>query len=692
MSISSAEQLRIELNQSLTEISSPREKVFVLASHFNSILGLKSQNLIDAYIPEHIELFINNLKKYDCFGIAPEYTSNLLQTIDELIAINLQGDISDQLKHQKLLIIQKLELLNKSLEGIESSGSKTGVITFPILEKESNRKYFGNGFLESISVHLKRTKEEQKFILVPSGEELEERLHRQLEDSWQIAVNKSQCYLRKKIENYEVIIEFDKKFGFIEGNSLGTALTISFLKEILSFYNSKISITPASSISFTGGMDEQGKVTNFSEVIIKQKTESIFYSDIELFIVPKNDEELANARLNELKEEFPKRDLRIIGIEDINDLLNRRNIVEIKKQLVIVRSGKFVKKNMVAFSLILIIAIMIYFAGWWDLDTNPSIVKNENEWVLVQNKNGKLLWKKKMGFDVRDLSFAHMPSITHKIVDINSDGLNEVILAREIRNDNELISPNGRITCFSSEGDIIWENYFNDEIKSKDMIHSKDYFSFIIDTVKINKTKILMCFADNVLYPGVVYFIDIKNGNRVGTTLWNYGHLHSGKIGDFNKDDRKELVMFGINNAFKRAIVFSIDIDKIEGQLPTDEKKGFIDIKPAKFNNYVLLPKTDYTESLTGNYNSTMWGYFLRNQDSTRIINFLMEGKASDPKGIMIELNGNLEVTKIDPSLEFEIARDSLVSKGIISKPYTNSEEYKKVLWDQIEYRNRDAK
>ncbi|MCJ7552964.1 MAG: hypothetical protein MUO34_03680, partial [Ignavibacteriaceae bacterium] len=131
---------------------------------------------------------------------------------------------------------------------------------------------------------------------------------------------------------------------------------------------------------------------------------------------------------------------------------------------------------------------------------------------------------------------------------------------------------------------------------------------------------------------------------------------------------------------------FSIDIDKINGKLPSSGTREFVGLKPAEVNEYVLLPNTDYTLILSGNYNTTMWGYIWISEDGTRINNFLLEGTRPDQKVILIELDGKLNVTQIDPSLEFEIARDSLVSKGKLSLPYTHTEEYQKILYNQIEY------
>ncbi|GAB4300248.1 MAG: hypothetical protein Kow0098_27480 [Ignavibacteriaceae bacterium] len=678
------EALRSDLIASTLNSISIYNRIYLYKNYFNRILSQPNLKIEEAFIREFLEDYLLTIKKFEVQGIDPEISSEIITQLKTVTCLPFSSNELQELKIELVRLTKELETLNLILDGNNLSNGFNGKNFFPLIDSEAPTGFYG--IIEFVTVRINKGLDQNRFIIIPSEKEIEKRIENQISNSWKVALSLLKNYVRKPYKSHEVIIHFDKRLGFYKGNSLGTSLTLSFLEQLLKFYNPVYVINIKEQCAFTGGVDENGKILPTGKENIKLKVNTVFYSEINSFVIPNTEESFANQELANLKSRYPNRRIKLISAEDIDDVINRRDLIDIRKQKLSVRTVKSIKKNWIPLSLALIIIGLIYYANLWDWDTNPSLLKNEKDWLYVQNKNGKLLWKKKMGFDIMDKNFVNMPYITQKIVDIDNDGINEVILAREARNNNELNMPNGRITCYSHNGDVIWENHFNDEVRTKEMIHSKDYFAMLIDTVTINKTKSLLCFAHNVLYPGAVYFIDIKNGNRIGSTLWNYGHLHSGRVGDFNRDHENELVMFGLNNAFKRTVVFSIDIDKIDGQLPTDEQKGFIDIKPAEFNKYVLLPNTDYNQFLTGNYNSVLWGYFLLNQDSTRIINFLMEGKASDLKGIMIELNGDLELTKIDLSLEFQIARDSLVSKGILSLPYTHTEEYRKVLWDQIEY------
>ena len=104
----------------------------------------------------------------------------------------------------------------------------------------------------------------------------------------------------------------------------------------------------------------------------------------------------AEEKLKELKLLFPNRDLRIIGLSDLNDLLDRRQIVDVRKQKLIVRSGKFVKKNWISAVATVLLAILFGYLFVMDFDDNPeTYCFSDGNKLFVKNKNGKIsLWTK----------------------------------------------------------------------------------------------------------------------------------------------------------------------------------------------------------------------------------------------------------------------------------------------------------
>ena len=684
--IAEVEEKTAEVKRKLTSDNSCKRQMILLYEYYQFLLNLNNKQISEAYIPVFARDYADHLKYFDPFCIKPSITKSLIEQVEVIKDFIPDLGLTESLINTNEKLKKELIKLNKILSGEFPKDALVNKLCFPLLEENNDKTHkVSAGILETVTIKISKAKSENKFLVIPSEIKIEAQLKKQIETSWQQAVFIVKRYVKKTAQHHYVIIHFDKRAGFYRGNSLGVSLTIAFIEELLSYYNSPTIVKIGEGIALTGGIDKNGNLIEISEEVIKKKVEHIFFSPVQTFIVPEPDKNYSEDKLEELKKNYPERKLNIIGIKTLDDLLDSRKLVDIRKQKIIVRSSKFAKKNWAAMILLVALTSLIYLGRFYDFDSNPAILVNKGTWLHMQNKNGKELWKKKMGYDISKENFSSIKNITQIIVDIDGDSINEVILARENRVEDQPLKPMGRVTCFSNTGEVIWENYFRDRIESIEMIHSNEYVSMIIDTVTINETKALVCFANNVLYPAAVYFLEIKTGKRIGSTLWNTGHLHSGKIGDFNGDSKRELVMFGLNNAYKRVIVFSIDIDKIGGKLPSTGLREFVGLKNANVNEYVLIPNTDYNLKLTGKYNNTMLGKFWINEEEKQLNNFLAEGKGPDYKGIFIEFDGNLNVTKIDPSLEFEIARDSLVSAGELSHPFTHTEEYQQILYNQIE-------
>ena len=79
-------------------------------------------------------------------------------------------------------------------------------------------------------------------------------------------------------------------------------------------------------------------------------------------------------KLKELQAEYPKRNLKIIGLTDLHDLFDRRQVVDIRKQKLIVRSGKFVKNNWISAVATVLLAMVFAYLYVMDFDDNPAFL------------------------------------------------------------------------------------------------------------------------------------------------------------------------------------------------------------------------------------------------------------------------------------------------------------------------------
>ncbi len=568
--------------------------------------------------------------------------------------------------------------------------SKERKAYFPVLIEQDQNDDLVLGLIESISLNIRSSKTETNFIIVPSGKEIEKRIEEQIKNSWEAAKKFVKKFLRKINPHHEVVISFDKRIGEYVGSSLGIALTISFIEELLLFYNAPTVVNINEGIAFTGSNDGQGNIFPTSKEVIEKKVEIIFYSEINTFVLPEKDREYALNKLNELQKEFPKRKLEIISVVSLTDLLNRRNLVDIKKQKLIIRTYKFSKKNWVSLSLVFLLLFVIVISGLIDFDTNPAILENEGFMLHVKNKNEKVLWSKKISYDYSDESHKAAINISQKIVDINDDGINEVILTSEDLRHTKNESDFNRVVCFNSKGELIWHYNFRDSILTKEGVPERRYQNFLIDTLTEKGMKVLYLFSThNIIYPSAVYKLNLLNGERLKGTLWSQGHISSALINDFNKDGKKELVAAGINNGLERCFIFSINLNELNGQTPTTDKYYYANKKTAHFNKYVLLPKSDYNDYYKCRFNFLLRGTLIFHSDINKFIFTIYEGDPSYTNTIgsyRIDFDSNLENCGIIIGDDIHVKRDSLVVKRLLNPPYTNTKEFTDILSNQVRY------
>jgi len=113
--------------------------------------------------------------------------------------------------------------------------------------------------------------------------------------------------------------------------------------------------------------------------------------------------------------------------------------------------------------------------------------------------------------------------------------------------------------------------------------------------------------------------LDLQTGERIGNAFWHQGALYDAFIGDYNEDGQSELVSVGINNGLERNVIFSLDLSELNGQAPAPKNYRIYGVETANFNNYLLLPATDFTQILGANTGETPLGglvYSNRTKDS----------------------------------------------------------------------------
>lgn len=679
------EALRYSLLENLYKSDSAILKISYHLEYIHHILQFKNPNIEESFLVEILDDYLRTIKKYEVWGNEPKITKKIVEQLKILCELGAASNYREELNYNVQRIEKQQTELTLVLNGDEIKSHYDRKAYFPLVSNELPEGFYG--ILDSVTVKISKASHVNKFIIVPSEKEIEQKISDQCTISWKLALKLSRKYIKKPFQYHEVVISFDKRFGFYEGNSLGAALTLAFLEEILRFYNPTYIIDINEKCVFTGGVTETGEIINTGQEIIKRKLAAVFFSEQNVFVVPKDDEDDANFVLKELIKEYPKRRFNIVGVENIEDILNRRDLVDITKQKVIVRTGKFIKRNWVSAAAIILLALLFGYLFVMDWDDNPATLTADGSILYIKNKNGKNLWTKLVNVSKAEIQSNYYYSKAAKVVDINNDKLNEIIICRERDPGTNLIKNSAMVICYNSGGEEVWNYIFQDTVLSDREILNTEYTINLLDTVTFQGQKSLLLYASNdPSFSSAIFRLDLKTGKRLPGTFWASGHIMDGMVKDIDHDGKKEIVGVGYENGYEDIVFFAYELDTLIKVRPTTEQYLIRNYPVSKMKSYIRFPKTDfdnYYETRTPGYNINS---FSKDINNLKYIFSTTLPRTSDEAAVGYEINYDLKNINVVIGSTFRIQRDTLVAHGKLNQPYTDTETYKEILRNNILY------
>ena len=688
MDIKELETKREELITLLSGGFSPRLKLFSITEFIEKLFGFDDKNIIESFLIEFFDEYLTLLKIFETTGLEPSKVDRIISAIGNLITLNLFKDYNNELLSVKELLIKDNNEIRNSLAGVPVKFEEH--FYFPVTEYDID-KTEPRGYLEYIDVKISKNNKIKKdaFFIIPSTEKIEQRLNEQVKISWDVSIQ----FLKNrslKIEGYhDVVISFNKKYGEYVGNSLGLVLTLSFIEELLRFYQVRDVIKIKAGIAVTGSMDKNGAAPALPDEIIYLKVKTVFFSSARFLIIPKGCENAAAKKLEILHKEYPERKLKIIEVESVFDLIDRRNLVDLNKINLGLYWGKKLNKRKYTFAFILLLFLLSGYLFLKDYDNNPYSLDVSNHHVAVKNKYGNILWQTAINTGYDGPLTKYDKDRIARIIDINKDGKNEVIITSEpyniLRDKKEL----GRIACFNFKHRLIWQYVFRDSIATRTEKFTPYYSLKILAINNDVPDPVLLAVGQHEnFYPSPIIKLLLRNGKKTGKIFWHPGGGSRGFIRDIDGDGKDELVATSISNGLERCVLYSIEYNKLQGTAPTTPDYRFLHQPIADFDHYIVLPKSDVNKYFEERYNSPGTPPIIT-YDSLIYFNLVEE---SFPGGnnisIGYEFNRHFNLNEIIIGDKFRVIRDSLVAQGKIRGPYTETSEYKKYLRDQIKYWN----
>lgn len=571
---------------------------------------------------------------------------------------------------------------------LKGENSKTpGYATyFPVIESIADAAKFT--YLDSIEVKVTPSKSGNRFIVHPTFKDEDKALIEQVKTSLDAALNLIPMGREKLPGAFEIQVFFNSKLGIYSGNSFGGLLAILIFFEINKLLKPNILQQIVPSLAFTGAVDASGEIKSVGKKNIVRKVRSVFFSSVSRFVLPKEDETLASSLITKLQEKWPQRKLEIIGINNISEIFNRRDVINISRRPIKDRIKEGVKKYKYASLVLIPMILFLGFLSAREFDTNPVSFELDKTNLKILNKYGVVLWSWGFTEKTEFLSSPWRMKCLLRIIDVDSDGDNEVVVASIFPRLPSVQDDDMALLCFDSEYEIKWNIQLSDTVSSpKESGIPSAYTVKMVDTTTLQGRKVIICVANSVpTFPNAVFACDLKTGERLPGTVWNAGQFQQTGLVNLDSDLTPEFLAIADDNGQQIKKIIAIKLPLQDCMLPTVNEYVLHTKKVVEPVFEILAPVTDVSKMIGENRDFYTFGSIQLNQQKSAVfISQITPFVKHDACRVTL----NLENLEVDIFIEggFKSFRDSLVNAGKLPLPYTDTKEYTDILKNGVRYK-----
>lgn len=253
-------------------------------------------------------------------------------------------------------------------------------------------------------------------------------------------------------------------------------------------------------------------------------------------------------------------------------------------------------------------ALALYFFAVkpYFLHPNPYDFRIERSELVILDKNANELWRYnteredledgkfyRNSFQVKSVnpesSIRMLPSLI--IRDINGDNKAEVLFGTRIRG----CAGRADLHCFDHRGRELWAYKMGKEIKFGSRTYTDDYMIGGFDTYDQDGDGRLEILAVGLHRPDwPTQVVILSSSGNVLAEYWHCGQINDFEFIDVDEDNRKDIILAGINNEYGKGCLVAFDPDKMGGISPqiSDEFKS-PGLHPGSEKFYLLFPRTD---------------------------------------------------------------------------------------------------
>jgi hypothetical protein len=343
------------------------------------------------------------------------------------------------------------------------------------------------------------------------------------------------------------------------------------------------------------------------------------------------------------------------------------------------------------------------------IDKNPVTAEFVGESLLVKNKGGEIVDKiavgpatvrraNGVGYD-NELMGLHYVTF----FDVDGDGMNEVFW---VQWDDEKTAQPGKICSKSVREDTLhWSIALRRTLDFPRKPDAKsDYFyphQIAAGDFDGDGRGELFVNSTQDFFPSLVMKLEAKTGKDLGHYV-HVGQLTSMKLVDLDNDGITEVLLCGVNNAFRKACLVVLDPRFISGHSPLTGDYVLAGYPPGLEKAYILIPRTIVGEAFSEDSKNNSASAIFLQQASRSFFLLIRDASSRNPplNTKLVDLYGyfgfDLRVQSFGTHDDYDLMAEKLFREGRISRmpDYAYFEEYKKTMlyWDGEGWQNQPVR
>jgi hypothetical protein len=479
-------------------------------------------------------------------------------------------------------------------------------------------------------------------------------------------------------------VTFEGRHSLHEGGSADLAVAALFYCSLLRHAGLRTTFRILPTVCITGQINDRGEVLPVDHTGLRHKVEAAFFSHVRTLVIPREQITETEELVRELRLRFPAGRLAVVGVRHLREVFYDLRVVLPQRAGYAVHLVRLAWKQRHRVSGI-IAALALLALVWWIvppyLDSNPVELSVGEETLVARNKYGARLGDIPVGaHTVRIwglMAAAGQPLQTFTLGDANGDGTNEVF---SLLAGGEQSGMMERVAAWSvKDGRFLWvrsttpDMHFPGKAEAAGLVYG--FSDFVVTSMDRHSRPGVLTAANHVSsFPGILTVLDAFSGTPRGAYV-HVGHIMDLEVADINGDGELEILLCGVNNAYRSAFVAILDARTVSGSSPTQGDYVCVKPSPARHRYYVLIPRTIVGEQFhaTVKNNSAPAVSFesLTREIKVRVddgVRLTLPGEVPASATLNFIFNSRMELERIAPGDDYDILVDELHARGLLPR------------------------